>query len=692
MLGGHGNMRDMMGRERLQTRDLKNTLARFAHYFRPYWARLLLVAVVVIISTWTQVTVPDLTGQVVDCYLTPSTAGALASFPGAEQVASAAQSNCWLAAGTETSDLTHRFFQSVTSAFNIPVPGAENAPPLSDADRLSGLAGLVLILIALYVAGALLNGFMFYSMTWAGQRVLRAMRTDLFRHFHRLSMGYYTRHEAGDLMSRVTNDTETIGQAVNFALISVISGLLLLVWISYNMLARSLPFALISLAAVPAMVAATWWFSSQARKAFRRARQEIGNVNAELQESIAAVREAQAFNRAEENIENFKITNAANRDANIRAVSYTAALNPTLEALGYLGLALVTVTGGLALLNGGTLFGTTVSLGLVVTFLSYVQRFNQPIQQISVLWGSLQNAIAGGERIFNLLDVKPDIVDKPGARAMPQISGTVSFENVRAAYKKDEPVLKGISFRAEPGQTIAIVGPTGAGKTTIINLIPRFYDVTGGAVTIDGIDVRDVTLESLRSQIGIVLQDTFLFSTTVMENIRYGRPDASDDEVIAAAKLARADTFIERLPDKYNTVLGERGSGLSQGQRQLLSIARAALVNPRILILDEATSSVDTRTERLIQKALEDLLRGRTSFVIAHRLSTIRNADQVLVLKAGEIVERGKHDELLAARGFYYDLYMSQFQGQAAPAEPRNGAAPKPNGAAPVPQLRASAG
>lgn len=692
MLGGHGNMRDMMGRERLQTRDLKNTLARFAHYFRPYWPRLLLVAVVVIISTWTQVTVPDLTGQVVDCYLTPSTAGALASFPGAEQVASAAQSNCWLAAGTETSDLTHRFFQSVTSAFNIPVPGAENAPPLSDADRLSGLAGLVLILIALYVAGALLNGFMFYSMTWAGQRVLRAMRTDLFRHFHRLSMSYYTRHEAGDLMSRVTNDTETIGQAVNFALISVISGLLLLVWISYNMLARSLPFALISLAAVPAMVAATWWFSSQARKAFRRARQEIGNVNAELQESIAAVREAQAFNRAGENIENFKITNAANRDANIRAVSYTAALNPTLEALGYLGLALVTVTGGLALLNGGTLFGTTVSLGLVVTFLSYVQRFNQPIQQISVLWGSLQNAIAGGERIFNLLDVKPDIVDKPGARAMPQISGTVSFENVRAAYKKDEPVLKGISFRAEPGQTIAIVGPTGAGKTTIINLIPRFYDVTGGAVTIDGIDVRDVTLESLRSQIGIVLQDTFLFSATVMENIRYGRPDASDDEVIAAAKLARADTFIERLPDKYNTVLGERGSGLSQGQRQLLSIARAALVNPRILILDEATSSVDTRTERLIQKALEDLLRGRTSFVIAHRLSTIRNADQVLVLKAGEIVERGKHDELLAARGFYYDLYMSQFQGQAAPAEPRNGAAPKPNGAAPVPQLRASAG
>jgi len=689
MLGGHGGMRDMMGRDRLQTRDLKNTLARFARYFRPYWPMLLLVALVVIVSTWTQVTTPDLTGQVVDCYLTPSASGAFASFPGVKQAVSAAQSNCWLAAATETSDLTHRLFGSVVSALNMPLPGAQ---PLSDTERLAGLAGLVLILIALYVAGALLNGFMFYAMTWAGQRVLRAMRTDLFRHFHRLSMGYYAEHEAGDLMSRITNDTETIGQAVNFALISVISGALLLVWISYNMLTRSVPFALISLVAVPAMIAATWWFSSQARKAFRKARQKIGNVNAELQESIAAVREVQAFNRAEENIENFKVANAANRDANIKAVSYTAALNPTLEALGYLALALVTVTGGLTLLRGETLFGTAVSLGLVITFLSYVQRFNQPIQQISVLWSNLQNAIAGGERIFNLLDVKPDIVDKPGARAMPQIQGAVSFENVRAAYKKDEPVLKGISFRAEPGQIIAIVGPTGAGKTTIINLIPRFYDVTGGAVRIDGIDVRDVTLESLRSQIGIVLQDTFLFSATVMENIRYGRPDATDEEVMAAAKLARADTFIERLPDKYNTVLGERGSGLSQGQRQLLAIARAALVNPRILILDEATSSVDTRTERLIQKALEDLLRGRTSFVIAHRLSTIRNADQVLVLKDGEIIERGKHDELLAAGGFYYSLYMSQFQEHAAPASSGNGARLAPNGATPAPQLQAGAG
>jgi ATP-binding cassette subfamily B protein len=296
-----------------------------------------------------------------------------------------------------------------------------------------------------------------------------------------------------------------------------------------------------------------------------------------------------------------------------------------------------------------------------------VQRFNQPIQQIAVLWTNIQSAIAGGERMFSLIDEVPSILDKPGASEMPPIQGRVVFDNVCASYKPGQPVLENVSFTTEPGQTVAIVGPTGAGKTTIINLIPRFYDVGDceGAVSIDGVDVRNVTLDSLRRQIGIVLQDTFLFSTSVLENIRFGRPDASDEEVLAAARLAHVDTFVERLPDGFQTELGERGSGLSQGQRQLIAIARAALANPRILILDEATSSVDTRTERLIQKALEKLLAGRTSFVIAHRLSTIRNADMLLVLDKGRIVEKGRHEELLAAKGFYYDLYQSQFRAVA---------------------------
>jgi ATP-binding cassette subfamily B multidrug efflux pump len=379
---------------------------------------------------------------------------------------------------------------------------------------------------------------------------------------------------------------------------------------------------------------------------------------------MASVREVQAFNRADENIEQFKEVNAANRDANVRAVAYTSALAPALEALSYVALAIVTGVGGWYLLKGQTLFGTVVTLGLVVTFLGYVQRFNQPIQQIAVLWTNIQNAIAGAERIFTILDEKPAVFNKPEAKKMADIKGLVEFDKATHSYEDGVPVLKDVSFTAQPGQTIAIVGPTGAGKTTIINLIPRFYDVTSGAVRIDGVDVRDVSMKSLREQIGIVLQDTFLFSQSVMDNVRFGRPDATDEEVMAAIKLANADSFIERLPEKYETVLGERGSGLSQGQRQLLSIARAALSDPKILILDEATSSVDTRTERLIQKAFDELLKGRTAFVIAHRLSTIRNADVILVLKDGQIIERGKHDELLAKQGFYYDLYMSQFKKQ----------------------------
>jgi ATP-binding cassette subfamily B protein len=344
--------------------------------------------------------------------------------------------------------------------------------------------------------------------------------------------------------------------------------------------------------------------------------------------------------------------------------------------MGYVSLAIVAAVGGILLLTDRSLMGTTMSLGLIVTFIAYTQQFNRPVQQISVLWTNVQSAVAGAERIFGLLDDKAEITDAQDAIVMPPIVGAVHFENVWAEYNPGEPVLKGIDLKAEAGKTLAIVGPTGAGKTTIINLLPRFWDVTDGRITVDGYDIRDVTAESLREQIGLVLQDTFLFSDTVTNNIRYGRPEATDAEVMEAARMARADDFITRLEKGYDTVLGERGAGLSQGQRQLLAIARVALTDPRILILDEATSSVDTRTERQIQKALDQMLKGRTSFVIAHRLSTIRNADEVLVLDNGEIIERGTHKELLEAKGFYYDLYMSQFRRQvdedAAPDELEN--------------------
>lgn len=625
MMGLEGNRR-LMENEATKPANLGVTLGRFGHYFRKFWLGVLFAMILIVAATWTQVVAPDVIGQAIDCYLFPQPT-----------------SVCWYT----TID-----------------------PNATIEAKVAGLGGLVLILLALFLAGSVLNGLAFYAMSRSGQHVLKQMREDLFDKAHRLSLGFYSENEVGNLMSRVTSDTDTIQQAFSFALVSVLSGVLLMVWIVIRMLQTNVPYALLSLAVVPVMLIATLYFSDMARKAFRKSRQQMGSVNAELQESIAGVREVQAFSREDEEIDEFRRTNAANRDANVRAAAFTSALNPVLEALGYVAIAVVVVVGGLSVLRNEPLFGTTViSLGTVFVFLQYIQRFNQPIQQIAVLWTNIQSAIAGGERIFSLLDSPEDIQDKPGAIQMPPIQGQVAFETVSAGYKTGEHVLRGISFTAEPGQSIAIVGPTGAGKTTIINLIPRFYDVTGGKVTIDGIDVRDVTQTSLRGQIGIVLQDTFLFSDTVMNNIRYGRMDATDEEVIAAARLVSADTFIERLPDGFQTILGERGSGLSQGQRQLIAIARVALMNPNILILDEATSSVDTRTERLIQKAFEQLLKGRTSFVIAHRLSTIRNADVVMMLKDGEIVERGTHNELLARRGAYYDLYMSQFQREENAAD-----------------------
>jgi ATP-binding cassette subfamily B protein len=636
-----------LGVQEEKASNLGATLKRLARQFKPYWPVVLIVAILTIAGTYMQVLVPDLTGQIVDCYLTPYVAGSsveevlgVSNLPDLPAQAafnqeSNAAINCW---------------------FGDPDPTA------TAEETAAGLGRLVLIITALFIGSALITAVSFYLLRWAGFRVLRDLRAEVFAHIQKLSLGYFSQQEAGNVMSRFTNDMSTLQQAIAFAVLNVLSGFLLIGMIIWQMLSMSIPYALISLITLPLMFIATRWFSGQARKAFRQAQMEIGSVNADLQESISAVREVQAFSREDENIEQFRLSNAANRDANIKAQAYTSALAPTLEAFGYASLAIVAVVGGLLLIGGGTFFGTTVSLGLIITFIGYTQQFNNPVQQISVLWTNLQSAIAGTERIFSLLDVPVDIVEKEDAIDLPPVQGRVIYENVWAEYKPGEPVLKGINITAEPGKTVAIVGPTGAGKTTIINLLPRFWDVSDGRITIDGYDIRDVTLKSLREQIGLVLQDTFLFSDTVTNNIRYGNPDATDEEVIAAAKVAHADAFIKRLENGYETVLGERGGGLSQGQRQLLAIARVALTDPAILILDEATSSVDTRTERQIQTALDTLLRGRTSFVIAHRLSTIRNADELLVLRDGEIIEQGTHKDLLAAKGFYFDLYMSQFR------------------------------
>ena len=622
--------RFMMDREVSRAQSVPLTLKRLGGMFAPYWPWMILVMVLALMVAGAQVYTAVLLGQAIDCYVNP------ALLSGSGTMSDAAGANCW-------------FERADTQGWGVPA-------------LLTGLARLMLITTAIYIASAASRSLSFYVMSAVGNRVVRRIRVSLFRRIHSLTLGYFNRHEAGDVMSRLTNDLDTLQQSINFMMISVLLAVVTVVWILVQMLIINYVYGLISMALIPVMYLVTNWLSGLARREFRKARREIGNINADLQENISGVREMQAFVREGASSESFREVNAANRDANISAVSYTSALSPTLEAFGFLGLTVATLAGGIMLLNGGTLGGQAVTLGLVITYINLVQRLNQPIGQIAVMWTNVQSAIAGSERIFELLDEEPEIQDPPQPVAVDRLKGRVEFHHVSFRYNPDEPVLDRISLIARPGETVAIVGPTGAGKTTILNLIPRFYDPISGSVKIDGVDVRQMRRSELRSHIGMVLQDTFLFNDTIMNNIRFSREGATDAEVRGVAELSYADEFIRRLEDGYETVLGERGSGLSQGQRQLLSITRAILADPRILILDEATSSVDTRTELLIQEALEALMRGRTSFVVAHRLSTIRNADQVLMMQDGRIIEKGTHTELLARGGAYHALYMSQYQ------------------------------
>ncbi|MBD2526075.1 ABC transporter ATP-binding protein [Nostoc sp. FACHB-133] len=525
---------------------------------------------------------------------------------------------------------------------------------LIEKGNLQGLLLLLGLLALNYGLGVLAIRGQIIRVGWIMQRLLAQLRQDIFLKIQSLPLSFFDRSEAGDLMSRLLNDVNTVNQAFGLTIAQMLGNIFSLVGIIIAMLSINLQLGLLSNLVVPLMIFTTSLFARWARARFRVTRQTIGELSAKLEEDIGSVREAQAFNRVQTNIAQFDVLNAANRDANVEAVAITSAFLPSIDFLNTLATAGVLAYGGYLAVTGA------VTVGVVTSFLLYVQQFFRPIQILSQFYTQAQSAFAGLERIFLLLDEPSELKDAPDATEMPPIQGEVRFENVKFGYNPDQLVLKGVNLHAYPGQMIALVGPTGSGKSTIINLILRFYDVSGGAVKIDDIDVRSVTQASLRRQIGIVLQDNILFSGTVAENIAFGAPHTTQADIEAAAQLANVHEFITSLPQGYTTQLGERGAPLSQGQRQLISIARAVLINPRILILDEATSSIDTRTEALVQSAIARLLQGRTSFVIAHRLSTVTQADQVLVIQQGQIVEQGTHAELINRQGVYANLYGLQ--------------------------------
>ncbi|WP_298911855.1 ABC transporter ATP-binding protein [uncultured Nostoc sp.] len=520
--------------------------------------------------------------------------------------------------------------------------------------NLQGLLVLLGLLALNYGLGILAIRGQIIRVGWIMQRLLAQLRQDIFTKIQSLPLSFFDRSEAGDLMSRLLNDVNTVNQAFGLTIAQMLGNTFSLVGIIIAMLSINLQLGLLSNLVVPLMIFTTSLFARWARARFRVTRQTIGELSAKLEEDIGSVREAQAFNRVQMNIAEFDILNAANRDANVDAVAITSAFLPSIDFLNTLATAAVLAYGGYLAVTGGA------TVGVVTSFLLYVQQFFRPIQILSQFYTQAQSAFAGLERIFLLLDEPSELKDAPDATEMLPIQGEVTFENVKFGYNPDQLVLKGVNLHAYPGQMVALVGPTGSGKSTIINLILRFYDVSGGAVKIDDVDVRSVTQASLRRQIGIVLQDNILFSGTVAENIAFGVPYATQADIEEAAQLANVHEFITSLPQGYTTQLGERGAPLSQGQRQLISIARAVLINPQILILDEATSSIDTRTEALVQTAIARLLQGRTSFVIAHRLSTVTLADQVLVIQQGQIVEQGTHAELIDQQGVYANLYALQ--------------------------------
>ena len=633
--GGGSYGRGMAGRLGLDQEEEDGQLydhavvKRLSKYLVPYWPRLLLTLAAIVIYTGTVVAIPWLIGRTVKYMLT-------------------GDPNELSVAGLNFATLD--IFGLSVSGLNLVIP--------------------IFLGLALLQFGSQYTNQR--TMAFVGQRVLYTLRVQLFRHLQRLSMSFYNKNEVGRVMSRVQNDVQQLQEFLSIVMVTF-ADILSLSAIIVVMVTMDAQLALTTLTIIPLLFVMMAVWQRFARRAFMRARRAISAVNAGLQENISGVRVVQSMNREGANIRSFGAANTENLGANLEAGRMQAVLFPAVEFLSAFGLALVVFVGGSLVLDNA------IEVELLIIFALYIQRFFEPVLNLTMQYGSLQRAMASGTRIFELMDVEPDVVDSPDSTTVETVSGDVRFEGVEYHYVEDEPVLQGVDLHVPAGSTVALVGPTGAGKTTIVSLLMRFYDVTEGRVLLDGVDIRDITLDSLSKQMSIVPQEPYLFSGTIADNIRYNRTEATDEDVVRAATAVGAHDFIMKMEKGYDTPLQERGGNLSVGQRQLISFARALVANPRVLLLDEATANIDTYTEMLIQRALDELLRGRTAIVIAHRLSTIRNADRIVVLDQGRVVEEGRHADLLELGGLYHRLHSYSTDG----SEPEPAAASTNGAAAP---------